>query len=804
MFDSLIRDVRHAARGLRSRPTYALVTIITLALVIGAASGVLAVVNATVIRPLPFPDGDRLVQLFSMPPGVSGVTNRNPLHPRVFDRFRVQLTRVDRLDGIWARERALGGDLEPESVASGAVSAGFFTLMGTGPLIGRTFTEAEDRDNAKVVVLGYALWQRRFGGDTAVVGRTVQIDRESHEVIGVMPRDFRPAYVISEFWTPLNANGQLDGAATFIQTFAHLKPGITVPQVEAELSALMPDIIHEAPNTLKGWTPEIASLRDAQFGQRRATLLVLLAAAIALVLIACANLANLTLAQIIGRRSEIALRTALGAGQGAVMRLQVIETLMLVGIGSAAGVLLGAWTLPVLLALDPTTSRALGDVAIDWRVQMVTALVALAVTVVAGVLPLARELRSDTAPALAEGNRRAAGSRRHDRMRHLLVGAEAAMAVVLLVCGALLFSAFERTSRVDPGFDPRGVLGAQLRLSATAYATEAARTEFISRILDRVRAIPGVTAAGTTLNQFVPGFAFVTLVKIEGKPAPDGQPHTVQFRRVSPGYFHTLRIPLLRGRDFQDGDGASAPLVAIVSRSFADRFWPNEDALGRRVERGASPRLYTVVGVVDDVSDAGFGQAPAPTIYLMYAQNNVAITPTSLVVRTEGDPIAFANTVRSAILSVDPAQPLANVTTLDQFLADSLGPQRFRSTLLAVLGALGLALAAVGIYGVTARAVEERTRELGVRLALGATPRGVVLLVMRQALNAVGIGLAAGVVLAIAAGQALLQTLPGLERAEAWTAAPSVALLAVVAAIAAAIPARRAVSLDPTAALRAE
>jgi predicted permease len=802
MFDALIRDVRHAARSLRSRPTYALVTIITLALVIGAASGVLAVVNATMIRPLPFPDGERLVQLFSMPPGVSGVTNRNPLHPRVFHRFRGQLTQVDRVDGIWARERALGGDLEPESVAAGAVSAGFFTLMGNGPLVGRTFTENEDRDNAKVVVLSYALWQRRFGGDPQVVGRTVQIDRESHEVIGVMPRDYRPAYVVSDFWTPLNANGQLESAATFIQSFARLKPNATLRQVEAELNALMPGIIREAPNTLNGWTPEIASLRDAQFGQRRATLLVLLAGAIALVLIACANLANLTLAQIVGRRSEIALRTALGAGHAAVLRLQVIETLMLVAVGAAAGVVLGAWTLPLLLALDPTTSRVLGEVAIDWRVQAATALVALAVTVIAGVFPLVRELRGDTAPTLAEGNRRAAGSRRHDRMRHVLVGAEAAMAVVLLVCGALLFSAFERTSRVDPGFDPRGVLGAQLRLSATAYATEAARTEFISRVLERVRAIPGVTAAGTTLNQFIPGFAFVTLVKIEGKPTPDGQAHTVQFRRISPGYFHTLRIPLLRGRDFAEGDGANAPLVAIVSRSFADRFWPNEDALGRRIERGATPRLFTVVGIVDDVSDAGFGQAPAPTFYVTYAQNNVAITPTSLVVRTEGDPIAFTNTVRAAILSVDPAQPLANVTTLDQFLGDSLGPQRFRSTLLAVLGALGLALAAVGIYGVTARAVEERTRELGVRLALGATPSGVVALVMWQALRAVGLGLAAGIVLAIAAGQTLLQTLPGLERAEAWTAAPSVALLAVVAAVAAAIPARKAVAVDPTTALR--
>jgi predicted permease len=803
MLDSLIRDVRHAARGLRSRPTYALVTIITLTLVIGAASGLLAVVNATMIRPLPFPDGDRLVQLFSMPPGASGVTNRNPLHPRVFTRFRERLTQLDRVEGIWARERTLGGALEPESAPSGAVSAGFFTLVGNGPLIGRTFTEDEDRGNVKVVVLGYALWQRRFGGDPAVVGRTVEIDREAHEVIGIMPRDFRPAYVAAEFWTPLNSGAQIPAGSTFIQTFAHLAPGVTVSQVDSELGALMPGVIAEAPNTLTGWTPQVATLREAQFGRGRAALVVLLFGAIALVLIACANLANLTLAQIVGRRPEIALRTALGASHAAVVRLQLIETLLLVTIGTAGGILAGAWTLPVLLALDPTTAAVLGEVSIDWRVQTATALVALGVALAAGMLPLARELRAESAPTLAEGSVRAAGSRRHDRMRHLLIGAEAAMAVVLLVCGALLFSAFDRTSRVDPGFDPRGVLGAQLRLSATAYATEPSRAAFITRVLERVRAVPGVTSAGTTLNPFTPGFFFVTLVKIEGKPTPDGQGHTVQFRRISPGYFQTLRIPFVRGRDFQAGDAIGTPLVAIVSRSFADRFWPDEDPIGRRIERGTPPRLHSVVGVVEDVSDVGFGQAPAPTVYLTYAQTNVAVTPTSLVVRTEGDPLALTAAVRAAILSVDAQQPLSNITTLDQFLADSLGPQRFRSTLLVVLGALGLALAAVGIFGVTARAVEERSRELGVRLALGATPRGVVLLVMWQALRAVALGLGVGAVLAAAAAQTLLNTLPGLERAEAWTAGPAVALLAAVAAAAAAIPARRAVAVDPTTALRA-
>jgi predicted permease len=457
----------------------------------------------------------------------------------------------------------------------------------------------------------------------------------------------------------------------------------------------------------------------------------------------------------------------------------------------------------MLLSLDPTTNRVLSDVTVDWRVQLITTLLASAVALLAGVVPVVRGLRGDVAREVAEGTRRTAGSRRHGRVRHVLIAAEAAMALVLLVCGALLLGAFDRTSRLPPGFEADHVLGAQIRISESAYPTEAARTAFITRILERARAIPGVLAAGTTLNLFQPGFFFVTLVRIEGKPTPDGQPHTVQFRRISPEYFKTMRVPFVRGRDFNDQDGASTLAVAIVSRSFAERFWPGEDPLGRRIERGANARLHTVVGVVEDVSDVGFSQAPAPTFYLPYAQNNVAITPTSLVVRTSQDPLALAPALRAAILAVDPAQPIDNITALDRFLADSLGPQRFRTTLLLILAGLGLAIAAVGIYGVTARVVGERTQEMGVRLALGATPGGVLSLVVRQTLTSVGVGVVVGTGLSVAAATMLVQTLPGLERAESWTAVPAVVVLAVAAAIAAIIPARRALALDPTTALRA-
>ena len=319
-----------------------------------------------------------------------------------------------------------------------------------------------------------------------------------------------------------------------------------------------------------------------------------------------------------------------------------------------------------------------------------------------------------------------------------------------------------------------------------------------------MRAVPGVENAGATLNRFVPGFFMVTAVHIEGQPTPDGQAHITQFRRSSPGYFDTMRIPLLSGRDFAASDGIEQPAVAVVSKLFADQHWPGADPLGRRIQRGTNPRWLTVVGVVGDVSDVGFSQPPAPTVYVSFDQNNVAVTPVSLVVRTKGDPLALVPAVRAAVFAADPAQPIDSVTTLEQFLGDSLGPQRFRSMLLLVLGGIGLTLAGLGVYGVTARSVEERTRELGVRQALGASPAALLRLMVGQAMRVVAIGLATGGALAAAAAGVLLKTLPNLDRAESWWAVPAVTLLAAVAAVAAVVPARRALTVPPTMAFRAD
>jgi putative ABC transport system permease protein len=803
MVDRLQRDLKHAVRALLSRKTYSLVSIVTLALVVGAATAVIAVVNATMIRPLPFPHDDRLAQLFMMPPGVNTFDDRNPYNNRAFLRFRGSIRQLEMFEGFWVRERALGAGTEPESATTASVSAGALELFGGVPLLGRMFTDDEARQDARVAVLSHGVWQRRFGGDAQIVGRTIQIDREPFEVIGVMPASFKPGYVTSELWTPLNiTEANLGGISTFIQTFARLKPGVTLPQLHAELTEAMQRVAAESPGTHTGWTTMEMSLREAQFGRQRSALLVLLAAVAMLALIACANLSNLTLAQVIARRSDFALRAAIGGSSADIIRLQLIETVLLATTGIVTGLMLGIWTLPGLLALDPTTAQTLSDVRIDWRIQVLMAALAAGISVVAGLLPLLRFLGGDHLAGIAGNSRRAIGSRSDQRVRQFLVGLQTAMAVVLMICGALLLNGLNRASRIDPGFDPSNVLGAQMRISAIAYPTEPARTVLISQVIERIRAVPGVRSAGATLNPFIPNFFFQTTVEIDGKPSPDGQPYTVQFRRATPTYFDAMRIPLLRGRAFEDRDGPGAAQVAIINQSFADRFWPGEDPVGRGVTRGT--RKLTVVGVVADVRDVNINKPSSPTIYVAYFQNNVALTPVSLVVRTAGDPLALTNAVRAAVLSVDRLQPIDHVTTVEQFLGDSLGPQKFRSALLLALAMIGVAIAAVGIYGVTSRAVQERTQELGVRLALGATHTSVVRTVIWQAMKAVAGGLIAGGMLAAVAATALLKALPELSRSDTWTAAPAIMLLAVTAMIAATIPARRAASLDPVTALRAE
>ena len=798
------RDLQLAVRTFAARPALSIVRCLTLALVMAAGNAVLVVANAVLLRPLPFADSGRLVRIYMQPPGTTAFTDANPLHPVTYVRVHERQRSFESVETVWAQERAIGGNGEPESLPSAAVSSGLFRLLGATPVAGRTFTEEEARTDRRVIVISHGLWTRRFGASRAVIGTTVIIDREPWEIIGVMGADFEAVYVRSEFWTPLpiREGNLINPQATYLQTVGRLRDGVTVAQAEAELQSIRAVVETENPR-LKGWQIRAIDLRAAQFGTQSRALALLLAGVMALAIVAAANLANLTLTDVLQRRPQLAVRAALGATRADLVRPEIVQGAIIATLGSAVGMIAAVWTVPLIVALDPSSQLDRVRYALDWRVTLGATVLALIVVGVAAVVPTMRIASADVVTSLTDGGRAGIGGRRHERLRQWLVATQTGLALVMVSVGALVAAAFDRTANVDPGFDVTNVLTAQLRLSDKVYASETVRAQFVHNVLERVRQIPGVVAASSTMNLFIPGFTFQTLVQIDGKPTPDGQPHTVLFRRVSPGYFRTLRIREISGRTFDSRDVASGMPAVVISRSFADRYWPGEDPIGAIVKRGGTAPPTTVIGIVDDVYDVGYGQEPRPTLYVAYAQNSNVASPVSLVVRTSTDPAAFVAAIKSAVWEVDPAQPLSNVSLLEQFLSDSLGPQRLRSVLLAIFAIIGLLIAVIGIYAVTARSVVERTREVGVRLALGGHPHRVWWTLAGRALRAFGAGIVAGSAGALAVAALLAGVFPEIASTPRIYAAPGAGLVIAAGVLTALVASRRVTRIDPLKALRA-
>jgi putative ABC transport system permease protein len=788
-------------RRLRRRPAAFLLIAITLALVTGVGTAVFAVVNAMLLRPLPFPESERLVRIFTQPPGQTEARQRNPLHSLDFVRFRERSRTLDALEVIWPRDRSLTGTGDPAIVKAGSVSAGFFAILGAQPELGRVFTPDEDVDGNGLLVLSHGLWQRLFGGDRAAIGRTLSIDGAPHVVIGVMRPDFQPAYVDTELWTPLGTNAThlpLPNA-TFSISVGRVAPGRTLGDARGEIASLMTAIASEAAGE-HGWTAEITSLREAQFGDRRSALLVLFAMALLLLAVAGTNIANVTLAEMLTRRGEFALRVSLGASRADLLCMLLAESLVVFGAGTLAGLFLARAGLPIMLALDPTTARALGPIAIDWRVQAFAAAAAVILACAAGVWP-ATTTMEQLSHSVADDQRRATASPRARRLRAAFVVAQTAITLVLLVVGGALAEAFVRASRVAPGYEPEQVLTAQLGAAARS-ATTAQRIRFIDEVLDRLRGQPGIVAAASVNNRFEPGFTYVTLFDAENRPTADQQMRTSNFRRVTPGYFATLQVPLRRGRDFDASDRMTTAGVAIVSESLARQVWPGEDAIGHRLRRGAEQAWITVVGVVPDVRDVSLTQSAEPALYVPLAQNLPPTAAAAFVVRFTGEPAAAIRTVRAAVAAADRTQAVDRFAPLVEFVGRSLAPDRFRTALLVAFAATGLLLAVVGLYGLTARSVTERTKEVGVRLALGARPSRVWGRITAETLTSVSVGVVAGLAAAHGASLLLVAVLSDVQPPSALVWGAAIGLLCLVSIVAAAIPARRVVRIDPAAALR--
>jgi len=798
------RELRHAWRSLLQRKAYFLACAGTLTLVLGANAAMFAVVNATMLRPMPFATAGEVVHLFSQPPGTTGALQRNPLQQMEVPRLRERVRTLSRLEGYLLSERVITLNQEPAVAQTATVTAGLLAMMGAPIAHGRTFSESEGQPGHFVAVISDRFWRDTLGGGSAL-GSTLVIDGQPHTIIGILAPTFAVPFMDAQILTPLYANPEPQPRAPplSVQAVAELAPGATVAHVREELTSINRQLAQEYPRTHSGWLLGVELAREWQYGSMRAPLLMLLAATALVLLIACVNIANLTTAQAIARSGELALRLALGAATADVVRMHVAELLVICVAGLIPGLLLASATVPALLAINPTIARVLGPVEIDWRVQLFSVVVAMLTAIGASALPATRAMRGHLSGAIAAGVGRATGSPQAVRLQRTLVVIEVALCVALLMAGAVVVQGLRDLSQRGPGYQSAGVVTAQIRLPDAAYKAPASRAAVVERMLARIRALPGVITASTTQNVFVPGFSYQTLLNVKDRPTPDRQPHTVQFRRVSTDYFKTMQIKVVRGRTFVDSDVADQPQVAVVSRLFAERLLPAGDPIGQILIRNSpNPPPVTVVGVVDDVFDVSVTEASEPTLYLPWAQNNNSNVPIAFVIRTAVDPASIAPAVRAVVKEIDGTLPLRRVQPLETFVTESTAPERFRTMVLGIIAMLGLVLAAVGISGVTYRGVIDRTREFAVRLALGSEPRDILRLVLSEAARDLALGTGAGLAGGAALCVVLRRSMENIGTVDALATGMAAGLIAVVGIAAACLPALRVLRVEPAQVLR--
>ncbi len=810
--DGLLQDLRYALRALRRAPGFTLAAVVTLALGIGGTSTIFSVLNALLLRPLPVREPARLVELRARDKGgtVSSLSFAEVSDLRAASAPHASLAAYS------MQQFTLNAGADPEPMTGALVTENYFEVLGVAPAAGRFFTGEEGRIGAgPVAVLSWDLWQRRFGGDAGVVGRTIRLNGQAVPVVGVAPRGFHGTLSIAglELFVPVTAYAQLvPGAARgrlenrghrWLRVFGRLDPGVSMQTAAAALDARARAIgrANPRPQLLLGVATE--RLHGLPRGMRQGLAVVgglLLATALLVLLIASVNVAGMLLARATARRREVAIRLAMGAGRGRLVRQLLTESAVLWLLGGAAGVVLTTWlagALPALVPPMPHSVRLALDVRPDARVVAFALLLSLATGMLFGLAPALQATRPDLVGALRETS---GPGRRGSRLRDAFVVGQIAASVLLLVGAGLFLRTVRHSWTADPGFDPDGVVGAQLDPGLHGY-TDARAAELYRRLEASLRATPGVTDVAMTTLLPLSGMEETMRVRPDGRAARE-EGTEVGFSAVTPGFFGTLRVPVLRGRTFAEADRAGTPAVAVVSREAARRLWPGQDPLGRRISTGGPAGPWAeVVGVVDDLQAGRLGEAPSPFVYFPHAQSFSA--GANLLVRTSGDPGAALGAVRRELRALDPDLPLMGATELRTMIAVQT-PQRLIATFLSAFGAVGLVLAAVGLYGVVAYLVARRTHEIGIRVALGAVRRDVVGLVLRQGVGLAAAGVAVGSLLAALAMQPLASFLPGVAPLDPLTFAGVAILLSAVTLLACWVPAVRAARVDPIQALRTE
>ena len=801
--EAFVQDLRYGARRLIAAPGFALIAIVTLALGIGANTAIFSVAAGILLRPLPYPAADRLAMVWM---DNSRIKVREDWHsyPNFID-YRARNTTLDGMAAFNRRYMTLTGAGEPERLLGAHSSASLFDVLGVRPVLGRTYSRAEDQAGAMVVVLSHRLWQRRFGARPDVVGHAIMLNGASREVIGVMPEGFGFPGTDTELWVPSPASREMRESRTIIwvQVIGRMKPDVTVAQAQSDLERINADILRAFPNQ-KGYGVYVEDYREQIVGRIRPVLLALAGAVGFVLLIACTNVANLLLARASRREREVALRAALGAGHGRIIRQLLTESLLLGLLGGAAGLVLGWAGVNAFIAAAPENLPRLTDISVDGRVLAFTTGVALLTGLLFGLVPALQMARTDPVHTLKEGGRAATGLGR--ALRRGLVVIEVALAVVLLVGAGLMIRSLVRMQQLHLGLRTDHVLSARVSLSGDRYREDAAASEFVRRLVERAAALPGAERAATIGTVFLSATPNSTNFSIEGRPAFKPEESVeVPVDSITPDYFAVLQIPLRAGRFFDGQDAAGAPRAVIINETMARMYWRGESPIGRRIKYGqpSSPGPWmTIVGVVADTRRTGYEAAARPETYLPQAQApDVGL---ALLVRTAGEPMALVPSLRAVLREIDPLVPLESVHPLDAEVAEMTAGRRLNTTLFAVFASIAAILAAVGIYGVIAASVEQRTRELGVRLALGATGASILRMVLVEGLWLVCVGLALGMVASLALSGAMARLLYEVRPTDAATLTSIATLTLLVALVGSLVPAVRALRVDPVTALRAE
>jgi putative ABC transport system permease protein len=802
--DLLRQDLRYTARTLRRAPGFAATAVVVAGLGVAATTTTFSVTDHVLLRPLPFADPARLVMLWEDPHPQG--TFRNDVSPANYRDWKRMSASFDAMAAFRYKTLNLVGGGDPEQLNAALLAGDVLPVLGRPPLLGRWFAEGDGRDGAPgTALLTHALWSTRFASDPGVLGRSILLDGEPHTVIGVMPPDFRFPSRDVQIWTSLRlaeANFE-DRTDSFLSVVARRKSGVSLEQARAEMRVVAAQLEAAHPKENAKLGASVVPLRDHVSGQTRMLLRALFGAALCVLLIACTNLAGLLIARGAFRRPELAVRTALGAGRERLIRQLMTESLVLAAAGGALGVLLAAWAVPMVSRLVPNALPIGALPPLDLRVLGFAALVTVLTGVGFGVVPAVRASRDEGAAGLREGTR---SGGRSERLRACLVVGEVTASVVLLVAAGLLIRALWRVQQVDPGFRAEGVLTLRTSLPLPQYEKVQARHDYYTRVLDGVRALPGVAQAAYITGLPMVRRGGIWNAEVAGEVQGAGTPHPASLRFVTPGFFDTMGIPVRRGRDVSLADAQKAPFVAVVSESFATRHWPGQDPLGRVFKMANAER--TVVGVVGDIRVRGLEMSSEPQVYLPHQQVEdgaiIGYTPRELVIRSAGDPWRLMPDVRRIVARVDPQQPISDVRLVSEILGGETAPRSVQARVLAGFAGAALLLAAIGIHGLLAFTVSHRQREFGVRMALGARPADILRLVLRQGAVLAAVGAGVGLAAAYGTGQALRAILAGVSPADPAAFLAAVALACLMTAAGSLLPALRAARVDPLTAIRVE